>query len=579
MGCRGRMKTAIFYMGLLVMCLSTSLFAGDMSNRFDLTLRRVQGGGPPHYTPDFVLADAVPRHERRFTEFSGDVSGRTIEALAAAAAYTGRSFPELDAILAKLPALQKPDGHFGDPFTTSGAICNNDMALLWGNGRLLVGLMAAYETAPRPEILAVAVKLGDWLLAVAPRLNDDGVQKEFSDKRVAVGYICWTHTVEGLTHLARATSETKYLRMAEVVAARTQRYPSQHSHGFVTSLRGVLDLYTLTGDRRFLDQAEREWQGIIDSGNVFPHGALPEAFKPSDKRDEGCSEADWLRLSLGLWAATRNPRHIDQAELTLFNEFSFNQFSSGDFGHHIMSATGTGAPTARAWWCCTFHGLRAFPVIFRSAFSERDGAIHYDLAVDGAIETSGVALRADSRLEQDATVALEVVRADAREHALAVRIPVWASGVDLRLGDTAMNVTVESGQARVVRRWNAGEKLLLKYDLRTRVTTSSSGMVSFFRGPWLLAADTTASPRFFDEPWDSNRLLVGATPEASLEAAPAGGSIGPFSVPVARCQVRYLPGGYAMQPQKALLRPLAEKTATDDQASWIFAFRTQTEKP
>ena len=112
-----RMKLAIgvaFTLGLLG---QAALLAGDdLTARYELTLDRVVHGGPPVFTDDFVLADAVPQHVRRFTEFSGDVSGRYIGALAVAEQFSGKNFPELDRVVGKLVKLQQADGHFGDPF-------------------------------------------------------------------------------------------------------------------------------------------------------------------------------------------------------------------------------------------------------------------------------------------------------------------------------------------------------------------------------------------------------------------------------------------------------------------------------
>ena len=107
-----------------------------------------------------------------------------------------------------------------------------------------------------------------------------------------------------------------------------------------SALRGVLELYRATHDPNGCRKVETEWEGILTSGNLLPQGALPEIFKPLIANDEGCSEADWLRLNLGLWAETRNPRYLDNAELTLFNEFFFNQFHTGDFGHHKLTDEG-----------------------------------------------------------------------------------------------------------------------------------------------------------------------------------------------------------------------------------------------
>jgi len=57
--------------------------------RFHLTLRRVLEGEAPRYSDDFLLADVKPTAERRFTEYSGDLSGRYIGALATAARVYG----------------------------------------------------------------------------------------------------------------------------------------------------------------------------------------------------------------------------------------------------------------------------------------------------------------------------------------------------------------------------------------------------------------------------------------------------------------------------------------------------------
>jgi hypothetical protein len=93
----------------------------------------------------------------------------------------------------------------------------------------------------------------------------------------------------------------------------------------------------------------------MNSGNVLLQGAVPEMFTPAIKRDEGCSEADWLRLSLDLWRETGEAKYIEQAERALI---------SGDFGHYPLSAEGIPPPHARAWSCCMMHGLRAFAAVF-----------------------------------------------------------------------------------------------------------------------------------------------------------------------------------------------------------------------
>jgi DUF1680 family protein len=531
----------------LLLCAAPGL-AGDWSARFELTLNRILKGGPPYLDDAFVLADAVPQNTRRFTNFSGDVSGRYIGAMAAAARHVGQSFPELDRIVARTLQLQKPDGHFGAPMSET-KVTNDDMAMLWGNGRMLIGLLEYHALSPRPEVLASARKLGDFLVNQAPRFNSDEVRTEYNGEKFAVGYICWTSNLEGLVELYRVTRDARYLALAREIAARTGRHPSQHSHGFLSTVRGIVQLHRVTGERAYLEQAKREWQGVIDSGNVLVHGAIPEMFAPAAKRDEGCSEADWLRLSLELWQLTRDPECLRQAELTLFNEFAFNQFHTGDFGHHLLAADGIAPDFAHAWWCCTFHGLRAMATLFDYAFHESDGALVYDLPVDARGGIPGLELRAESLLERDATVRLTVLKSDGAAHVLRVRVPEWASEV--------------KGTAEAARVWKTGETVTLSYVLRTR-EVKQAGRTAIFSGPWLLAVDEQASPNFFDEPYTQNKVQWPAEPVTGTMAPVA------FSVPSAHLRIRYLPGGYPVQPGTALLRPMAEYTGGPDSNRLVF---------
>ena len=552
--------------------------AGELTGRMELTLDRVLHGGPPLYTDDFVLADAVPEHVRRFTEFSGDVSGRYLGALATVAQFSDKKFPELDRVAAKIVKLQKADGHFGDPFSTN-EVAKSDMATMWGNGRLLIGLLEYYRLNPSPEIIACARRLGDCFVILGPRFNDPAIVDKFSGDQVAVGYICWTQIIEGLVELNRITHDEKYLVLAGQIAANTHRYPKEHSHGFVCALRGILELYRVTHDDRWLKKVETEWDGIIASGNLLPQGALPEVFKPLIKRDEGCAEADWLRFNLGLWAETRNPRYLDNAELTVFNEFFFNQFSTGDYGHHVLSADGIAPMGVRAWWCCTFHGLRAFPDIFRAAFRAEPARLSYDLPVDGQGVAAGLTIQADSTLAQDAGVTLTVTKADAAEHILSIRQPAWASALELRLNRRSFTGVAQAGTVEVRRRWQKGDKLIVRYVMRTRLLPNSSvaGRVAILHGPWLLGVNEQNSPEFFDEPMEKNRVFlpaVAANGDLLLKtdaAAPAKNI--PFTAPAAHLALSYLPGGYPVQPQTATLRPIAEHTAIADGTPWVWWFQ------
>ena len=88
------------------------------------------------------------------------------------------------------------------------------------------------------------------------------------------------------------------------------RRPGDHVHGYLTSLRGTLDLHKVTGEAIYLNQVIAAWQDVVDSGDMLITGGVPERWSPKKDRTEGCAEADWLRLNLALYGATGDPMVI-----------------------------------------------------------------------------------------------------------------------------------------------------------------------------------------------------------------------------------------------------------------------------
>jgi len=208
----------------------------QLDQRYELTLHRVLEGVSPKYTDDFLLADVKPTAERRFTEYSGDLSGRYIGALATAARVYGTGVPRLDALVDKVIALQKPEGYFGATFHFDHP-SDADMALLWGNGRLLVGLIEYYRFRPSESVLAASRRIGEFLVHVSPLMLSREIRDGFGAKHFASSYICWTQQTEGLALLYGITKEERYRKLAQEIAAVIERRPGDHVHGYLTSLR------------------------------------------------------------------------------------------------------------------------------------------------------------------------------------------------------------------------------------------------------------------------------------------------------------------------------------------------------
>jgi DUF1680 family protein len=547
--------------------------AGDLDRRFDLTLQRVLHGDSPRYSEEFVLADVRPTPERRFTEFSGDVSGRYIGALSTAARVYGVDTPGLDALVAKTVALQKPEGYFGSAFHFDKPT-DADMALLWGNGRLLVGLLEYCRWKQSQAVLDSCRRIGDFFFRISPLMLSSEIRDAFGAQHFAASYICWTQLTEGLANLYIASKDERYRTLAEQIAAVTERRAGDHAHDYLSSLRGIMNLYSETKDAKLLRQCEDSWRQITASRDLLITGGVPEGWSPNNHRTEGCGEADWVRLNLALWPATENDRYLAMAEKAIFNEFAFNQFASGDYGHHVYTETGLPAAGAvRAWWCCSLHGLRCFPDIRQSAFRSTPHGLSYDMPVDGRIDTPGLAAVAEATLGTDASARIRILRSDERPTPIDIRKPAWAVELEHRIETPGRQFPTEAasadspGSVRVRGPWKAGDVLIVRYKIKQRSEPVGGGRLSFWYGPWLLGASSADNPAYFNELTTQNELLdEGAS---RFDPSRSGGA---YSIPEAATRFRYAQAEYPDQPGTVILRPIAEQTGQPT-ASWEVSFR------
>ncbi len=567
-------RTVLVAAGVLLL-MPGGARAGEMTRRFERSVARTVRGGPPFYTEELVLADVIPNHIRRLTNYSGDMSGRYIGNLSIISRQTGRKFPQLDRVVEAVLKLQRPDGHFGEPLNTAH-VTNDNMAMIFGQARMMVGLLEYHKLTGRPEVLAAARRLGDYLISIAGVMNSDAVREEYTSGKRWFSYPAWTQNSQGLVELYQATKESKYLKLAEEMAGLFDVRPAVHGDYIGITIRAMVDLYNTTGQKRFLDWAVRDRNFMFHSGNIMIHGAVPEEFYPDGRRDEGCGITGWMGLNLQLWEATRELEYLEQAERTAFNGFPFNQFASGDFGNHVMTPTGTSYERTRAWWCCTQSGLRAFHDVFAAAFHSADGVLFYDLPVDGQGRSEGLVARADSTLAENGAVSIEILKADGARRALAVRKPGWAAKVEVSSGEPE----ARGGYLHISRAWRAGDKLTVRYEMLTRAVRDEGrpGQVALFHGPWLLGVDEKGSPHYFDEPVRENRILLppaGAGGRLQLERAPQSEESRDLRVPVSQFKLDFVSAQCPIQPASALLRPISEHTTMGDNVPVEFWFRVK----
>ena len=551
------------------------LTAQDQHQTFDhrlqMTLDRLTGTDvSPVFTPEFILADVAldPDYPRRFYNFSGDLSGRYVEVMSL--------FPEqaenvdLDSLVQQLLSYQRTDGRFGDATLEFSAaeIGGEHMALLWGNGRLLVGLMQYYNQTQDQSVLTAGRQLGDFFLQTYEACATPKVREKLKDFG-AKGIICFTQYIEGLVMLAKHTGDDRY---AEVAAWAYQVLPprgQQHTHGYLSTLRGVLDLYKYTQDEEHLRYAKQAYDDLVHSDDYTAFGAVHEYFGGKGNRDEGCSTADFMRLSFHLYRLTGEPHYLERGEFALYNAFYFNQYFTGDFGSHFIDEEGAQpAALMASWWCCTMHGLRAMhDVKNNSLITTTPDRKQVELYLETTYEDDDLAftISQDGKENDRYSYTITITGVGNSPVPLALRKPAWAADMRVIHEGASLKASPNDGYVALTQPVKNGDKIsvaltyqrTLRTDRNQKVALEKlgkqpmSGILQY--GPHLMGVDGHVDPTFGAEP-SSNVVFAGSLEPIAADLE----SVVQSDVAVA---VQYQHGGYPPQLSTWLV-PIAQQTFT-----------------
>ena len=551
---------------------------GEFNRRMEMAYERLtKNRYAPVFTEDFILADVRlnSKYPRRFSNFSGDLSGRYIEVMSL--------FPDrnpavnLGKLVNDLLKYQQPDGRFGDSSLVFQAseIGSEHMALLWGNGRLLVGLLQYYATTKNPEVLLAAKRLGDFFIDTYQACAAPEIRKKLEGFG-ATGFICFTQYIEGLVRLSEFTNDPKYAEIAAQTYPLLPERGVQHSHGYLTTLRGVLLLYKYDHNQKHLNFVRRAYDDLIDSDDFTIFGSVREYFghdKSKGTRDEGCATADFVRLSLELYKITLNIRYLEKGEFALYNALYFNQYYTGDFGHHLLTNNGSEPSYLHAaWWCCTMHGLRALYAVQHQYMVQNQSDVrklNLFLETDYHDNDLAFTIRKKPSKNQTHFYSIAILENKDKKTPLALRIPSWSQDMAVTINGQIAKGSLEGDYFWLKDKISTGDTITVGFDFALRIFKPSgesttlenvhksqiSGALCY--GPYLMGIDGNIDPTFTAEPQNN---LIDATSIKPVSAEIAQSKV-INNVPFKNeyLQAMYQHGGFPSNLQ-TIIRPVASLT-------------------
>jgi len=343
---------------------------------FRIGLARTRMASYPCDSMDFVMMDLErPDNKSRQAHWcNGDLTGRLLEFLCCSEGVDGKNDPRLDELFERILKQKQSSGYIGRFAATPKNIRTEDDPTHAGAGsKHFIGLLRYYELTRDERALEAALGLAELLWSV---------RDEWKKQRFVAAVI------EPMSKLWEITNDPRWMEFCELIRANINPFGENkfHSHGYMTTIRGLQNMSLITGDLSWNEIPDRSQRHIIEKHWETPDGNIPESF-PTSARNEGCSISDWMLLNLYQGLIKGDDSSYDKAERIFWNALAFNQLITGGFGHRRIAANGYGADGIQeAWWCCTQNGGMAMSEYARHTVTFRNESIHVNFLTPGEFE-------------------------------------------------------------------------------------------------------------------------------------------------------------------------------------------------
>ncbi len=485
-------------------------------------------------------------------DWIGEHVGKYLDAAANTWRFTHdpRLREQMDRIAVALMACQKADGYLGT-YTDDNRWTSWDV---WVHKYDLLGLLAWYRVTGDERALATSRRIGDLLIATFQNGSQDIIAAS-----THVGMAA-TSVLEPICQLYRYTGDPRYLQFARFIVDKAWEQPNgpklvssllstgsvfktanAKSYEMMSDLVGLLELYRLTGEERYLRAAHAAQKDVVIhrrylTGTTSSHEHFRDDLDlPGEQKDdvgEGCVTVTWIQLNWQLLRLTGEPAYAQEIERSVFNQLLAAQDPRTGNICYFTPVNGR-KQSATEINCCRSsepRGISMIPQLLWGSMAAQatskagPGSIAIEILAPGKVLIDDVLIVSDSDYPFSGRALLTLTPDKPHPFTLALRVPEWSTSYKVKLTQTGEKFAGRPGEyLRITRSWNRGDRLEIDMDLPARFIDggkSYPNSVAIERGPLVLALDKGVN----FELADIGQVALKAPPQAK---PPAGNAAAP----------------------------------------------------
>ncbi|MGH7950728.1 MAG: glycoside hydrolase family 127 protein [Limisphaerales bacterium] len=463
----------------------------------------------------------------------------------------------LDHIIAVIAQAQRPDGyidtwvqlHMRDGDTNVAPFSNPENFEMYNFGQLMTAACVNYRATGKTNLLNVACKAANFVSEVF----------KYPTPALANNLICPSHYM-GIVELYRATGNPRYLELAKKFLAmrnlvkdgsddNQDRIPfEQQTEAEGHAVRanylyaGAADLFLETGDTNLWQPLAKIWTNVVTKKMYITGGcgALYDGASPDGAKNqktitrvhqsygrnfqlpnttaysETCANIGNVLWNWRMFLATGDAKFMDVVELALYNSvLSGGALDGTNFFYTNPLRVTDPMPLDLRWsrtrqpfyssFCCPPNLTRTIAESANYAYGKSDDAIWVNLYGGSELETKlpngEIKLLQETDYPWNGRVRIKILDCGAKEFALKLRIPNWASGASVRVNDSLADFSPRpQSYFEILRAWKPGDFVDLDLPMSPRLIEANPlveedlNQVAIQRGPVVYCLESPDLP-------------------------------------------------------------------------------------
>jgi uncharacterized protein len=258
-------------------------------------------------------------------------------------------------------------------------------------------------------------------------------------------------------------------------------YDRPESHCYeITAFEAYLDLYRITGDKRYLEAVFNAWHMLKDNWQM-PGGSWalcerrrypPKSYQLGQHSRSGelCCAVFWIKLNQRLHLLfPEEESFVNEMEKSIFNAAIGNQMdSTGICYHNVMHGVKDKPAIPPQGTCCEGQGVRLYGSLPEYLYSLSSDGIYIDLYAPSVVSWTHkgqkIGLRDETRFPFEDTVKLTISVKQPCDMTVSLRIPSWTIGpAAVYVNGTYHCAGIPGSYCHVNRTWSDGDVITFAF--------------------------------------------------------------------------------------------------------------------